>query len=119
LQIIDNGIIHRRGSLKKDIPEIHAYHLLPKGVGKETGLKRDLKLRGYSKDQAIAIGDALSDLDLANEVGALFLVSNAFSKHSNQLYDSVKLANNVYIAPLAMNLGFAQVAFEVLKSVSS
>jgi len=116
LQLIDNGIVHRKGTLKKDIGEIHAYHLLPKGIGKEVGLKRDLKLRGYAREEAIAVGDALSDLGLADEVSALFLVSNAFTKHSQQVYDGVKLAGNVYVTPLAMNLGFAQVAFELLKS---
>lgn len=115
LQLIDNGIIHRKGTLKKDIVEIHAYHLLPKGSGKETGVRRDLQLRGLSKDNAIAIGDALSDLSLAQEVSSLFLVANAFSKHSVEIYDGIKLTDNVFVTPLQMNLGFAQVAFELLK----
>lgn len=114
LQVIDNGIIHRKGNLKKDIPEIHAYHLLPKGGGKESGVKRDLDIRGYSKDQAMAIGDALSDLSLASEVSALFLVSNAFTKNSEKIYHGIKMRDNVFVTPLAMNLGFAQASFELL-----
>lgn len=115
LRIVDNGIVQRKGRLKKEISEVHAYHLLPKGVGKETGLKRDLELRGFKAEEVIAIGDALSDVSLADEVAALFLVSNAFTKHSRHVYDGIKLTNNVFVAPLAMNLGFAQVAFELLK----
>ncbi len=117
LQLIDNGIINRRGTLKKDISEIHAYHLLPRGGGKENGVKRDLEIRGYRKEQAMAIGDALSDLSLASEVSTLFLVSNAFTKKSTALYDGIRMSDNVFITPLAMNLGFAQAAFELLKTL--
>lgn len=119
LQVIDNGLIHRRGNLKKDIPEIHAYHLLPTGGGKESGVKRDLERRGFSKNQAIAIGDAVSDLSIAKEVSALFLVANAFTKHTDEIYDGLRLSGNVFVTPLQMNLGFAQVAFELLKSQTS
>ncbi len=116
LQIIDNGIIGRRGSLKKDLVEIHAYHLLPKEAGKDSGLKRDLELRGSKKSEAIAIGDSFSDLRLASKVSALFLVANAFSEHSDELYEEMQETENVFITPLSMNLGFAQVAFELLKA---
>lgn len=114
LNLIDNGIVNRKGTLKKDLTEVHAYHLLPKGSGKESGVRRDLKLRGLKKGQTMAIGDALSDLSLADEVGSLFLVANAFTKNSQKIYDSIRLSENVFITPLSMNLGFAQAAFELL-----
>jgi phosphoglycolate phosphatase len=54
----------------------HAYHLTPSGVNKATAARVYLKRRGLLQNQAAAIGDAPSDLALASEVGAMFLVAN-------------------------------------------
>ncbi|HDZ86820.1 hypothetical protein LCGC14_0904730 [marine sediment metagenome] len=118
LQVIDNGIIKRTGRLKKDIAEIHAYHILPKGAGKESGVRLDLKLRGCSKEEAMGLGDSLADLGLAKEVGIFFLMSNALSKHSQEVLEKLKQTDNAFVTPLAMNLGFAQAAFELVKAKS-
>ncbi len=119
LQVIDNGIVKRTGRLSKDIAEIHAYHLLPKGAGKESGVKLDLKLRGYTKEQAMGLGDSLADIRLASEVGIFFLMSNALSKHSKEVLAQLRQTDNVFVTPLAMNLGFAQAAFELINAKSS
>ncbi|RJQ31755.1 MAG: HAD family phosphatase [Actinobacteria bacterium] len=114
LQIIDNGVIGRRGTLNDDIAEVHAYHLLPEGCGKEEGLAFDIQKRGFLKTQTIAIGDALSDLPLAREVGALFLVKNAISKFTKGIKEEILKYDNVFVTEAEMNIGFSEVIFSLL-----
>lgn len=114
LTVTDNGIIHRRGNLNKNIPEIHAYHLMPKTAGKEKGIRKDLEIRKMFKKNAIAIGDALCDLPMASEVAALFLVANAITKHSPQVIEQIESYNNVFITTNKMGLGFAEIVYSLL-----
>lgn len=108
LEVIDNGIIHTLGNLNKDLPEIHAYHLIPKGTGKHIGLKKDREIRKILKEETVAIGDAFADLALASEVGALFLVKNALNGNSG-LADAALKYENVFFTEEEMGLGFAEV----------
>lgn len=114
LTIIDNGIIHRRGTLDAGIEEIHAYHLLPEAAGKEKGIKKDIGIRGFSKKNAIAIGDALCDVTMADEVAALFLVQNALTEHSPEVACSIENYNNVFITTNKMGNGFAEIIYTLL-----
>ncbi|HAW60534.1 MAG TPA: hypothetical protein DCW86_03610 [Actinobacteria bacterium] len=107
LEVVDNGIIHTLGDLK-DIPEVHAYHLLPKGGGKPAGLRRDREIRGIPKRETVAIGDAFADLVLAPEVGALFLVRNALNGNAG-LAEEITKYENVFVTEEEMGLGFAEV----------
>lgn len=75
LDLRDNGIV-RRTFESLDLPEIHAYHLVPAGVDKASAVRADLERRGLRKQQAAAIGDAPSDAALTGEVGAVFIVAN-------------------------------------------
>jgi phosphoglycolate phosphatase len=54
----------------------HAYHLAPAGVTKATAARVYLDRRALTAERAAAIGDAPSDLELADVVGAMFLVAN-------------------------------------------
>jgi hydroxymethylpyrimidine pyrophosphatase-like HAD family hydrolase len=54
----------------------HAYHLLPAGVSKAGTAAAYLAGRGLDPTQAAAIGDSPADLQLAEVVGAMFLVAN-------------------------------------------
>jgi hydroxymethylpyrimidine pyrophosphatase-like HAD family hydrolase len=114
LTLIDNGIIHRRGGLDKSIVEIHAYHLLPENAGKEKGIKKDLEIRNYSKKNAIAIGDALCDVTMADEVSALFLVQNAITEHSPEVACAIENYKNVFITTNKMGNGFAEIVYALL-----
>lgn len=70
LRLQDNGILPHR-----DRP-VHVYHLLPDGVSKGRAVAFDLARRGVPAAQAAAVGDSLSDLEMAREVGRFFLVAN-------------------------------------------
>jgi hydroxymethylpyrimidine pyrophosphatase-like HAD family hydrolase len=76
IDFVDNGLIRRRGSLTCE-GDAHAYHLVPRGVTKSGAIETDLEARGMSATQAVAIGDSVTDLDMASAVGTLVLVDNA------------------------------------------
>jgi len=61
---------------------VHAYHLVPRGVSKSQAISMDLAARGLSASQAAAIGDSATDLAMADAVGLMALVDNAFESAS-------------------------------------
>jgi hydroxymethylpyrimidine pyrophosphatase-like HAD family hydrolase len=75
LELLDNGVFHRSFP-GLDVAHVHAYHLGSKGVGKATGVRRHLAMVGTPLQEAAAIGDSPSDLDIAAEVGAMFVTAN-------------------------------------------
>ncbi|MFL5799389.1 MAG: HAD hydrolase family protein [Actinomycetota bacterium] len=76
LELRDNGIIRRKIE-GLDVAEIHAYHLVPRGVSKASAVALHRRRHGLAPAQTAAIGDSPSDLEVAGEVGHVFLVANA------------------------------------------
>jgi HAD superfamily hydrolase (TIGR01484 family) len=74
LEIRDNGVILRH-SEELDVPETHVYHLVPHGVNKASAVALHRRRHGLSAEETAAVGDSASDLDVAGEVGCVFLVS--------------------------------------------
>ena len=105
--MVDNGAIGRAGGLR-GLSEIHAYHLLPHGCRKMEAVQADLDKRNISRSESVAVGDAASDLELANQVGAFFLVGNALSEDS-KIGAELEHFNNVFVVDGKMGLGFAEV----------
>jgi hydroxymethylpyrimidine pyrophosphatase-like HAD family hydrolase len=56
--------------------ETHAFHLLPVGVSKAATAAAYLAQRGLEPSGAAAVGDGPADLEIADAVGAMFLVAN-------------------------------------------
>jgi hydroxymethylpyrimidine pyrophosphatase-like HAD family hydrolase len=56
--------------------ETHAFHLLPAGVGKAATAAAYLARRQLDPRNAAAVGDGPADLEIADAVGATFLVAN-------------------------------------------
>jgi hydroxymethylpyrimidine pyrophosphatase-like HAD family hydrolase len=75
LDIVDNGVIPRTYP-GLDVPEVRAYHLVPKDVSKASGVRRHLAETGIDAGLAAAVGDSLSDLEIAGEVGSMFITAN-------------------------------------------
>lgn len=71
----DNGMLPRRGLAAVDGP-VHVYHLMPDGLSKGQGVAADLARRGLCAQDAVAVGDSVSDLEMAPYVARLFLVAN-------------------------------------------
>jgi phosphoglycolate phosphatase len=96
----DNGIIARAFE-DLDVPEVHAYHLVPRGVDKATAVRADLRRRGLGPEGAAAVGDSASDSALAPHVGAVFIVANGLVALEGEP------APNVYQTEGAFGDGFA------------
>lgn len=108
LKIIDNGQIRRRSeNLSKAIKEVHSYHLLPRASSKASAVRKDRETRNIPKNLTAAIGDSPADLELASEVGILFLVRNAVLENE-ELMDKIKDYPNVFITHESMGLGWAE-----------
>lgn len=77
--VLDNGLVRTTGELVCDPGHLpHAYHLVPRGVSKAQAIRLDLESRGLAPEQAAAIGDSATDIEMADAVGVMALVDNAF-----------------------------------------
>jgi hypothetical protein len=75
LELRDNGVIRRRFP-GLDLPEVHAYHLVPHGVSKAAAIALHRDRRGMGPEATAAVGDSPSDLEAAGVTGAVFIVAN-------------------------------------------
>lgn len=75
LRLRDNGVlpVPELGHLKAPV---HVYHLMADGLSKGAGVAADLARRELGADEAVAIGDSVSDLSMAPYVDRFFLVAN-------------------------------------------
>ena len=76
LEVLDNGRLRRPVPSLSGLPEVRAYHLLPRGVSKASGVRLHLARRSFDPSACAAVGDASSDLALATEVGTVYLVAD-------------------------------------------
>lgn len=75
LVLVDNGRLPHVTMASVPGP-VHVYHLMARGISKATGVSADLARRGLTAAHAVAVGDSLSDLEMARVVGRFFLVAN-------------------------------------------
>jgi phosphoglycolate phosphatase len=78
LRLIDNGEAHHRSTTLADLPAVRLYHLLPEGISKPAGVAVHMRARGLQPSDCVAVGDSGEDLSVADVVGTLWLVANAF-----------------------------------------
>lgn len=104
LALHDNGRLHG-AYLGLEAGAAHAYHLMPRGVDKGSAVALDRARRGYAGNQTIAIGDAIADLTMASEVGALVLVRDAVEEDP-ALAAAASEIPNVYVSSRPGNLGW-------------
>lgn len=91
-EIVDNGIIpHAYPGL--DISIVRAYHVVPKGAGKGTGVRTWLEARGLESFDAAALGDGHADLAMARESAAFFLMRNGFDADPTLAAPAADMAN--------------------------
>lgn len=108
LTLHDNGILSR-SSPTLDLPELRAYHLTPRGVSKAAAVRIHRERRGIRPQEAIAVGDSPSDLALAGEVGAVFIVANGLAS-----LDGAEIPENSRATPSPSGDGFAEAVGAVL-----
>lgn len=104
----DNGRL-RRVLPGLDVPEVRAYHLLPRGVSKTTAVRRHRDLRGVALEATAAVGDSLADLEVAGAVGRFFLVANG-----REAIGEAALPSNARVTERAHGDGFAEAVRSML-----
>lgn len=80
LRLVDNGSIAVRSELVAGLPQIRAYHLVPAEASKARAVARHMRIRGYAREDCIAVGDSREDLGAAEVVDTFWLVANAVER---------------------------------------
>src|SRR5688500_11657126 len=108
LTLKDNGAIPAtsRMTLDDDPLPPRVYHLMPRGISKGAAIAWDLERRGLAPEDAVAIGDSVSDLEMAPAVGRLWITANGAAVDGMRgLIDAVP---NVTVTDAPMGEGWAQ-----------
>jgi hydroxymethylpyrimidine pyrophosphatase-like HAD family hydrolase len=108
LTLNDNGAIHlnSRMTLDPDPAPPRVYHLMPRGISKGTAVAWDLERRGIDPADAVAIGDSISDLDMAPAVGKLWITANGAAVDG--MAERIAAVPNAAATDGAMGEGWAQ-----------
>jgi hydroxymethylpyrimidine pyrophosphatase-like HAD family hydrolase len=86
----------------------HIYHLMARGISKGLAISADLGRRGMTASDAVAVGDSLSDLEMAAHVDRFFLVANGAEVPS--IRDAAEMLPNVTICQGPLGAGWAEAA---------
>jgi hydroxymethylpyrimidine pyrophosphatase-like HAD family hydrolase len=108
LTLNDNGAIPStaRMTLAPEARPPRVYHLMPRGISKGAAIAWDLRRRGLAPEDAVAIGDSVSDLEMASSVGRLWITANGAAVGGMAaLLDAVP---NVSVTDAPMGEGWAQ-----------
>jgi hydroxymethylpyrimidine pyrophosphatase-like HAD family hydrolase len=108
VDIVDNGIIRPLSTNLHDVAEIHAYHLMPPGVTKAAAVALDLARRGLVPSQAASIGDAVTDVAMADSVALGVVVANAAA--DARVIEAAAARDNVYATTRKRGEGWAEFA---------
>jgi len=108
VDIIDNGIIHPLSTGLVDLPEMHAYHLIPTGVTKSGAVAHDIARRGLQANQAAAIGDSAADVAMADVTALAVMVANAGD--DERVSAEAAARPNVFATALKRGDGWAEFA---------
>lgn len=114
LTLRDNGTlpISRSTGLSPNGLPAHVYHLMPRGLSKGLAVAWDLQRRGIDPADAMAIGDSISDLEMADSVSRLWLTANGLA--DPEVAAQAAARNNVSVCDEAVGLGWAQAIRSIL-----
>jgi len=107
LVLADNGRLNSTVMDGLDGPP-HIYHLMARGISKGVGVAADLERRGLTPADAVAVGDSLSDLEMAPHVERFFLVRNG--AEVADIKAAADALPNVTICDGPLGAGWAQAA---------
>jgi hydroxymethylpyrimidine pyrophosphatase-like HAD family hydrolase len=80
LRLVDNGVVRAHAEQMPGLSVVRAYHLVPAAASKVRAVARHMQGRGYGPGECVAVGDSREDLDVAEAVGAFWLVANALER---------------------------------------
>lgn len=93
LRLVDNGVVHRRSPALAGLPHVRGYHLVPAGASKAGAVAFHRRVRGYARDEVVAVGDSREDLACAEHVGTFWLVANAVQRDPSIRKAAARYAN--------------------------
>jgi HAD superfamily hydrolase (TIGR01484 family) len=111
VRLVDNGITMRR-SPELIADQVHTYHLIPGAAGKGRAVAAHMRRRAFAPEDVIAIGDSRGDLEIADEVGRFYLVSNALDQDAELAARSQ--SPNVTVTEEPMTAGFYEAIVRTL-----
>jgi hypothetical protein len=107
LTLKDNGRVPRTARVTLAFEgDPHVYHLMPRGIGKGHAIAWDLARRGIDPADAVAVGDSVSDLEMAAAVGRLFITANGAAVPG--MAEAIAALPNATATAGAMGLGWAE-----------
>ncbi|MCO7221919.1 HAD family hydrolase [Klenkia sp. PcliD-1-E] len=107
LTLKDNGRVPRTPRVTLAVEgDPHVYHLMPRGIGKGLAITWDLARRGIDPADAVAVGDSVSDLEMAPAVGRLFVTANGAAVPG--MAEAMAALPAVTATAGAMGLGWAE-----------
>ena len=110
LRVLDNGAI---GRPMEGLDVTHVYHLVPKEASKAGAAEIHMRARGYDREQCIAVGDSLEDLDLAHVVDRFFVPANG-PERDRRLAEAISKLGNVTVTEGKMGDGFYEAVVSTL-----
>ncbi len=117
LVITDNGRINSLPgpcSLAID-KDVHIYHIMPKGCSKAVAVRADILDRGIDKSKTLAIGDALTDVQMGLETRAFVTVQNGLK--SAAVVNEISKNNRPVIATVKPTIdGWCECAQAILEA---
>ena len=114
LTLKDNGAIPTTARMTLDAAPgpIRVFHLMPRGISKGAAIAWDLERRGLSPADAVAIGDSVSDLEMAPAVDRLWITANGAAVDG--MTGLLAAVPNATVTDGAMGAGWAQAVRSVL-----
>ncbi|WP_222192444.1 HAD family hydrolase [Modestobacter italicus] len=108
LTMNDNGAVPATPRMTLDAEALppHVYHLMPRGISKGEAIRWDLARRGLSPEDAVAVGDSVSDLEMAPAVGRLWVTANGAAVAG--MADRIAAVPNATVTDAPMGEGWAQ-----------
>jgi hydroxymethylpyrimidine pyrophosphatase-like HAD family hydrolase len=108
LTMNDNGAIPASSRMTLDEAALppHVYHLMPRGISKGNAITWDLARRGLTAADAVAVGDSVSDLEMATAVDRLWITANGAAVHG--MADRLAAVPNTAVTDAPMGEGWAQ-----------
>jgi hypothetical protein len=113
LRLVDNGVVNRRSPALAELPHVRCYHLVPSGASKAGAVALHRRIRGYDRDQTLAVGDSREDLACAPEVGSLWLVANALERDPS-MREAIAGRANVHVAEAGHGAGVYEAVISTL-----
>lgn len=104
LRLIDNGSVHGRSDALSELPQVRAYHLVPRGASKAGAVACHMRARELAPGDVIAVGDSREDLETAGHVGAFWFVANALERDPT-LREAIAGRTNVQVAEESYGAG--------------